>query len=174
MWATFFSFIRYILELLWLFKIEILAGLFVGLTIYAYFYRILANREKSLTKSIKKINNIMTKINEVDEKKSEVRMILDTVGGFNESINNFRDRLEVLIDKKFDSLKEYFTNEINRTNKDVKEIKSEVVTMKEKAEKQSLIVSNQKTKLTLIVSIAVFFSSIIIGVVQYFILKALG
>ena len=177
MWAIFYDYIRYAIELLWLFKIEILAGLFVGLTIYAYFYRVLANREKNLTRTIKDIDYIMKTVEIVTEKKGEVQTILDAVAGFNNSIHGFKDSIVTTMRNEMKELKvelkEYFKTEVSRINKDIDEIKIDVDTVKKDAVNEKIMIRQTKNKLAMVIAIAVFVSSLIIGVVQHFLFKAL-
>ena len=110
--------------------------------------------------------------------KSEVRTILDAVAGFNDSINGFKDSIIITMRTEMKELKielkDYFTNEINRTNQDVKELKTKVEIVKKEAESSKLLIHNQKNKLAFVISIAVFFSTLIIGVVQHFVFKIIG
>jgi len=159
-------------------KITILGGIFLGLAVYSYFYRKLINRSKNLTKSTKEINKIMIKINEVEEKKSEVQLILDTVAGFSKEIRGFEKGVvdtmrNEMKDLRFE-LKEYFTKEINRTNEDVQELKGSVEDIKKEFNTEKLIVDRLKSKIGLIVGVAVSISTIILGIIQHFVLKALG
>ena len=177
MGAIIFNYLCYIIKLLWIFKIEIITGVFAGLTIYAYFYRVLTSREKSLTKTIKKIDNIIKIVEIVTDKKSEIKTILDAVAGFNDSINGFREKLEnsmgVQLDKLEVRLKDYFIQEINRTNEDVKELKIGVDVIKNKVEAEKLLTRKTKYKVTVIASIGFIILPIITGaivtVIQYYI-----
>lgn len=120
----------------------------------------------------------MIKINEVEEKKSEVQLILDTVAGFSKEIRGFEKGVvdtmrNEMKDLRFE-LKEYFTKEINRTNEDVQELKGSVEDIKKEFNTEKLIVDRLKSKIGLIVGVAVSISTIILGIIQHFVLKALG
>jgi len=164
-------------EWLWVFKIEILAGLFAGLAIYAYFYKTLTTKESNLNQTINKIDNVITKLNRVEEKKSEVQIILDAVSGFSKEIRSFEkgvvDTMRIEMKELKVELKDWFQLEVSRINEDINELKIDVNIVKKNASEERLMVREQKNKLAWVISIAVFVSSLVIGVVQHFLFKAL-
>ena len=172
-----FYYCSFIWKFAWIHKIEILTGAFAGFVVYSYFYKQLHDLEKNLNNRIKKVNIILLTINKMGEK-SEVQLMLDAVAGFNDSITGFKDGIISTVRTEIKELKTelitYFDKEINRTNTEVKEIKTDVEIIKKCAADERLLVREQKTKLAWVISIAVFTSSLVIGIIQHFIFQAFG
>lgn len=113
----------------------------------------------------------------MEEKKSEVQAILDVVSGYGDSIRKFeKDIVDTMRsemkDLKFE-LKDLFSREVARINKDIDELKTEVNIVKKSASEERIMVREQKNKLAWVISIAVFISSLVIGIVQHFLFQAL-
>jgi len=113
----------------------------------------------------------------VEEKKSEVQIILDAVSGFSKEIRSFEkgvvDTMRIEMKELKVELKDWFQLEVSRINEDINELKIDVNIVKKNASEERLMVREQKNKLAWVISIAVFVSSLVIGVVQHFLFKAL-
>ena len=162
------------ISFLWEQKANLIGSIFLGLIIYSYFYIKLDIREKKIDNKIKKTNNIIIKLHDMAEK-SEVQTILDAVAGFNNSINNFKESIVSSVRADIKELKteliDYFDKEISRTNAEVKEVKRDVVLIKNESVNEKILVRQQKNKLAWVISIAVFFSTLILGIAQHFLFK---
>jgi len=144
---------------------------------YSYFYKKLTNLEQKINNTIEKTNIILLTVNKMGEK-SEIQLMLDAVAGFNDSITGFKDGIINTVRSEIKDMKSelitYFEKEISRTNIEVKEIKVDVEQIKKCASDEKLLVREQKNKLAWVISIAVFISTLVIGVIQHFIYQALG
>lgn len=166
-----------IIGFLWGQKINIVGSIFLGLFIYSYFYRKLNKREKQLSDIIIRTILIKKRIEKMSEK-TDVQAILDAVAGFNNSISGFRNELVNLFKQGIDDLEtrimKHFDKEMSRTNEAIQDAKDDIEKIKINAANEKTEVRLQKNKLAMVVSISVFFSTLILGIIQYFILKLIG
>ena len=104
--------------------------------------------------------------------KSDVQTILDAVAGFTNSINGFRESITKEIKSSEHRVLTRLTEEINRTNLTISEVKADVEVLQKSQYEEKTLLRIQKVKLGVAISIAIFVLTPIIGIIQHFITKA--
>lgn len=159
------------LGFVWEQKINILAGVFLGLAIYSYFYRVLEKKKKEFNEIIKHSNCITQRLNDMSDK-SDIKTMLDAVAEFNNAIQGFKDNIIKTVKEEIKELENRLVAEISRTNTDVKKLELDVDKIRENANNGRTSVEVLKTKIAWAIGIAVAFSTTVLGILQYFTIKS--
>lgn len=106
--------------------------------------------------------------------KTDIKLILDAVAGFNDSINGFKDNIINTVKEEVKEVRIEVKELRNEMRGEIKQVKEDVENLKYEASREKTTIGIMKSKLKWAIAIGVFFSTTIIGVAQYFIFKSIG
>ena len=136
MWSNGVYFGGYIWELLYVYKVEILAGAFAGVAVYSYFYRQLIMNEGKIYEILTKIKELESLENIIDMgNEDQLQFLWKSIEKLEGTLGNFKSEIR---------------NDIVGLRNDISSLKTSTAVI--------------KTKLALYVGIAVFVVSLVIKV----------